>query len=161
MKATLVSLVSLALLGAAGCARAPGIQTEMPTNTVQAKGLEVTVQVPQRYYRSGDTVKVTVTATNTTGKPISIHSPTGAPVLVRIIRYSLLSPEQVHVYPRTTTSNILSWTLPAGQSRAWTLMVPVEPDWPVEEVLYLSAELNGYSQIAPSVAVLVKAPKKD
>ena len=160
MRATLVRLVSVALAGAAGCTQPPKYQTDVPIDTVQAKGLKVTIQVPQRYYRIGDTVRATVTATNTTGKSISIVSPTGAPVLVRVLRYTMLAPEQVHVYPQSTTSNILSWTLPAGQSRTFVLMVPVEPDWPVEEILYLSAELNGYSQIAPSVAILVKAPKK-
>jgi len=97
-----------------------------------------------------------VKAVNTTGSPVEIQSPTGAPVLVRIMRASMASYEQVRVYPGSATANILNWTLPARATRTFKLMVPVEPDWPVAEVLYVSAELNGYPKYNPGLAVIVE-----
>lgn len=161
MRGALVGVASLLLL-AAGCAKpTQEIETTRPANVAAAKGLKVQIDLPQRYFHTGDTVRVSVTATNTTGKPIEIHSPTGAPVLVRLTRQTLLHPEEIRVYPTSATTNILSWTLPAGQSRTFVLMVPVEPDWPVSEILFLSAELNGYADIAPDIAIMVKPAGQD
>ena len=159
MRIALVSLVSLAVLTAGGCARSE-FDTDTASNIAQADGLKIQVDLPGRHLTTGQSLRVAVTATNTTGKDISIHSPTGTPVVVRILRHTMLTRELVRVYPGSATANILSWTLPAGQSRTFVLVVPVEPDWPVNEVLHVSAELNGYGQIAPAVAVVGKAPKK-
>ena len=159
MRSALVSLAALGLLAAVGCAPS-GLDVDEAKNVAEADGLRVQVQLPGRYFKTGQKIRVAVTATNTTGKPIEIHSPTGAPVLVRITRQTLLSPEQVRVYPGSATANILSWTLPAGQSRTFVLRVPVEPDWPVEELLHLSAELNGYGHLAPAVTVFIQSPRK-
>jgi len=159
MRIALVSLVTLALMTAGGCAR-PEFETDTASNIAEADGLKVLIDLPGRQLTTGQTLRVEVTATNTTGKDISIHSPTGAPVVVRVLRHTMLTREIVRVYPGSATANILSWTLPAGQSRTFVLVVPVEPDWPVSEVLHVSAELNGYGQVAPAVAVVVKAPKK-
>jgi hypothetical protein len=137
------------------------METTKVTNVAAAKGLKVQLELPTRDFHTGDVVRVSVTAANTTDKPIDVCSPTGAPVLVRITRETLLHPEEIHVYPTSATTNILSWTLPAGQSRTLVLMVPVEPDWPVNEILFLSAELNGYAAMAPNIAIMVKpAPSK-
>ena len=160
MRTTIVSLVSLAALAVAGCTRPSKFDVDKATNMAEAKGLRVCVSLPGRYFRTGDTIRVAVTATNTTGKAIEIPSPTGAPVVVRIMRHTMLSPEQVRVYPGSATANILSWTLPAGETSTYVLVVPVEPDWPVEEVLHLSAEINGYGRLAPAVAIMVKSPGK-
>jgi len=160
MRTVLLSLVAVALALTAGCAQKTDLE-DIACNTAEADGLKLQVELPGRNFQTGDALRVTVTATNTTRKPIEIHSPTGAPVLVRITRYDMLSPEQVRVYPRTATANILSWTLPPGQSRTFVMMVPIEPDWPVEEVLYLSAELNGYEKVAPRVFLLVHKPRDD
>ena len=159
MRIAFLSMVFPAVLAAAGCARSE-LDTDTASNFVQSGGLKVQIQLPGRYIKAGDNLRVAVTATNTTGKPISIHSPTGAPVMVRIFRHTMLAREQVQLYPRSTTSNILSWTLPARQSRTFVLVVPVEPDWPVGEILHVSAELNGYGELAPAVAIVVQAPKK-
>ncbi|MCD6303709.1 MAG: hypothetical protein J7M21_01960 [Planctomycetes bacterium] len=159
MRAALASVAVLFMLAAAGCVHKAELQADDEvTNVAAGQGLQVKLQLARRYFRSGEQVRVTVTAVNTTARPIEITSPTGAPVLVRITRASRLAPEEIKVYPRTTTSNILSWTLPAGRSRTFVLMVPVEPDWPVNEILFLSAELNGYPAIAPSVAIMVRSP---
>jgi hypothetical protein len=159
MRIALLSVVFLAALVAGGCARSQ-FDTDTPSNFVQADGLKVEMQLPGRYFKTGDDLRVAVTATNMTGKPISIHSPTGAPVVVRVFRHTMLTREQVRVYPASATSNILSWALPAKQSRTFGLIVPIEPDWPIGEVLHVSAELNGYGKLAPAVAVVISEPKK-
>lgn len=77
MRIALLSVVFLAALVAGGCARSQ-FDTDTPSNFVQADGLKVEMQLPGRYFKTGDDLRVAVTATNMTGKPISIHSPTGA-----------------------------------------------------------------------------------
>jgi len=160
MRTALWSLVSLALLAAGGCAEKPKLD-DLATNAVEADGLKVQIQLPGRQFQTGQMLRVNITAINTTKKPIEIHSPTGAPVLVRVLRHTMLAAEQVRVYPRSATANILSWTLPAGQCRNFALRVPIEPDWPVEEVLHVTAELNGYGKAAPGVFIVVRAPRAD
>jgi hypothetical protein len=157
MKAALVSVVALAVLAAGGCARNVVVVDDIENFEV-SEGLKVSIKLPSRRYKAGDVITVSVAATNTTDDPIQIHSPTGAPVLVRISRQSYLASEQVRVYPRTATTNIRSWTLPAGRRETYTLRVPVEPDWPVNEWLHLSAELNGYGQLAPALLIQVRSP---
>ena len=153
----LATLVAMALVGCADRA----LDTGPVQRFREANGLKVQIELAGRYLKTGDSLRVSVTATNTTGKPIVIQSPSGAPVLVRVLRHTGLNREQVRYYPGSATPNILAWTLPARQSRTFVLMVPVEPDWPAEEILHVSAELNGYSHIAPTVAVIIQAPRKD
>jgi hypothetical protein len=158
MRASLICLVCFSLLTVAGCQ--PGMDAigagSAAVNVAKGKAMDVSISLPKRQWKIGDTIPVEVVAVNTTGSPIDIASPTGAPVLVRVARPSRMSFEQVRVYPAGATSNILNWTLPARGSRTFTLMVPVEPDWPVAESLYISAELNGYPQYSPSVAITVE-----
>jgi hypothetical protein len=135
---------------------APGMASQAAANVVKGKAMNVSISLPRRQWKVGETIAVEVVAVNTTGSPVDIASPTGAPVLVRIMRPSRMSFEQVRVYPASATSNILNWTLPARGSRTFKLMVPVEPDWPVAEALYVSAELNGYPQYSPSVAITIE-----
>lgn len=160
MRTTLACLVSLLLLAACGCAKKPVIEGLAPVNALEADGLRVQIELPRRELTTGETLPVTVTVTNTTGQPIRIDSPTGAPVIIRVRRHTSLYSEEVKRYPQSATANILSWVRPARQSRTFVLMVPVEPDWPVEEILHVSAELNGYAKVAPGIAVTVHAPKK-
>ncbi len=159
MKASLICLACVSLLTVAGCQPEmdmSGAASQAATKVVKGKAMDVSIRLPKREWTVGDTIPVDVAAVNTTGAPVDIASPTGAPVLVRIMRPSKMSFEQVHVYPTAATSNILNWTLPAKGTRTFKLMIPVEPDWPVAEILYISAELNGYPQHSPSVAITVQ-----
>lgn len=159
MKTTLTCLVCFSLLMVAGCQSdmdVSSIASGAAANVVKGKAMNVSISLPKRQWKVGETMAVEVVAVNTTGSPVDIASPTGAPVLVRIMKPSRMSFEQIHVYPTASTSNILNWTLPARGSRTFKLMVPVEPDWPVAEVLYVSAEINGYPQHNPSVAITVE-----
>ncbi len=155
MRTTCLAVVCLAALWATGCGPQADMDADAPTNVMEEKGLRVRIALPSRRLTIGEEVPVRVTATNTTDEAIEIHSPSGAPALVTVTRQTMMLAEQVREYPEAATAQVLSWTLPAGQSRQFVLRVPVEPDWPVDEILYISAELNGYSQIAPAVAVLV------
>jgi uncharacterized protein (DUF58 family) len=159
MRGALVVAASLILL-AGGCVNQQQVGPEPVKNFAEAKGLKVQVELPARNFQTGQTIPVTVRVSNTTGKPIEVTSPTGAPVLVRITRESLMHPEEIHVYPTSATTNILSYTIPAGEAWKKVLMVPVEPDWPVNEIIYLSAELNGYPAMAPSLAIMIKPAGK-
>lgn len=154
--AFLAGLMAAAMFG--GCtdkAKLTAVENRC-VNSKQADGLQLQLCLDRRDLVTGETIAVTVTATNMTNAPIRIDSPSGAPVIVRIIRHTSLYSDEVKYYPQSATANILSWVLPAGGSRPFTLMVPVEPDWPVEEVLHLTAELNGYPKVAPSLAVTVR-----
>lgn len=158
MKTTLICLVCASLMMIVGCQPNEEIisGSQAISNTVKGKGLDVSIRLPKRSWKTGETMALEVIAVNTTVSPVEIHSPTGAPVLVRILKRSGMSYEQVHVYPGSATANILNWTLPARGTRSFKLMVPIEPDWPVAEVLYISAELNGYPNYNPSLAVIVE-----
>jgi len=153
-----VPIAALAMLSAAGgCGPKKDLHVaDTMHKVVEGDGLSVAIKLPRRDLTVGEKLHVSVTATNTSDKPITIHAPTGAPVLVRVLRRTLLGEEEVKYYPRSATGNILSWTLPPGVSRPFTLIIPVEPDWPAEEVLYVSAELNGHPEIAPALFVTVK-----
>ncbi len=158
MRTSLVCLVFVSLL-TVGC-QLPNenglANSQAIANTVNSKGLSVSIRLPKRSWKTGETMAIEIQAVNTSGSPVEICSPTGAPVFVRIMKRSKTSYEQVHVYPGSATANILNWTLPARDTRTFKLMVPIEPDWPVAEMLYVSAELNGYPKYNPSLAVIVQ-----
>ncbi len=159
MKTSLICLLCVSLLPAVGCQPDNGdlvSDSQVISNIARGKGLDVSISLPKRDWKIGETMTMEVTAVNTTGSPVEIHSPTGAPVLVRIMKRSMMSYEQVRVYPGSATANILNWTLPARGTRKFKLMIPVDPDWPVAEVLYVSAELNGYPKYNPSLAIIVQ-----
>jgi len=159
MRALLVCLACAMVALAAGCTADQDITAGGPTSQVvsqvQGKNMTISVSLPKRDWQVGETIPVTVTAVNTTDRAVSVVSPSGAPVLVRVMRASKGSFEQVRLYPGSATSNVVNWTLPARGSRTYKLMVPVEPDWPMVEPLRLSAELNGTPQHSPAVTVTV------
>jgi len=160
MKTPLVCLAVGLIALSAGCddMKSRGLASPGPqaVNRVEGKGMTISIRLPKRDWRIGETVPVEVTAVNTTASAIDVVSPSGAPVLVRVLRPSKGSFEQVRVYPSSATSNIINWTLPARGKRTYKLMAPVEPDWPVAEPLRISAELNGYPQHSPSVTITVR-----
>lgn len=159
MRPTIV-WIALAVLFVTGCTNRSGMNGPAPRrqagSSVRGEGMEVSVHVPKRQWRTGDTIPVEVTAVNTTDSPIGIVSPSGAPVLVRVMRPVRGSFERVRQYPQSATSNIVNWTLPANGARTYKLRVPVEPDWPVAEPLRLTAELNGYPKYSPIVTITVQ-----
>jgi hypothetical protein len=155
-------LTALTAAMACGCADKAKVNAAdaRPCNAKGADGLELRFCLERRDLFTGETIPVTVTAINVTKEPLRIDSPSGAPVLIRVIRHTSLYSEEVKSYPQSATTNLLSWVLPAGGSRTFTLAVPVEPDWPVEEILHLTGELNGYPNVSPGLAVMVHQAKE-
>jgi len=160
MKTTLVCLTCGLIALSAGCGMMDrgmeGAATDQAVSRVRGKGMTISVSLPKRDWQIGEAIPVEATAVNNTGSAIDVVSPSGAPILVRVMRPSKGSFEQVRLYPSSATSNIINWTLPAHGSRTYKLMVPVEPDWPVAEPLRLSAELNGYPKYSPGVTITVR-----
>lgn len=126
-----------------------------PANTVKTDGLEVSLDVPKRNFKPGETFRVKLTARNTTKDPMRILATTGAPVYVRIWRHTGLGWEEVKRYPRAATMVMSPWTLEPHSVRSFVMQLTVEPDWPTAEALRITAELNGRREAAPGVTIEV------
>lgn len=152
MKALTGCLMIALAVGVTGCPD----RMDRPWNTMQKGGLEVRLQLAERHYLVGDQVKVTVEARNTGGEPIRIPADTGARVLVKVYQHTGTGWEQVKRYPQAATMVMSPWTLePGAAAGPFELVVPVEPDWPTNEILRLTAELNGRPDVAPGVAITI------
>jgi len=53
------------------------------------------------------------------------------------------------------------WALKAGQSRKFVMNLPVEADWPTEEPLKLTVELNGRADVVVGGLIKVFADKAE
>ena len=146
----------LAALCFAGCApsasKTAGI---VYSSTAAGDGLTVTLTLPRTVFVVGDRVTATITATNTTRRPIDIPADTGALVYVRIFRYMPVGWEEVKRYPQTATMVMSPWKLPPKAQRTFNLNLTVEPDWPAKEPLRMTAELNGRPKVTPVLIVRV------
>ena len=150
----LLLAATVALAGCEGQKVAP-----RPANSVEINGLAVTIDVPNRSFTVGEQFKVTVTAHNTTKQPMRIPAGSGAPVYVRLWRYTGLAWEEVKRYPESAVMIMRPWSLAPGQKRTFAMQLAVEPDWPTGEVLRITAELNGRAEVAPGVTVEVSQPE--
>ena len=134
-----------------GCA-VPGPEA---TNTVRAAdGLAVSIETAKRAFVAGERLNVLVTAKNHGGAK-TIGAVSGAPAYVRLLQHVGIGWEEVRRYPETEMMVISPWQLEAGQKRQFILPLTVEPDWPVGELLRLTAELNGRPDVAPGVVIEV------
>lgn len=146
-----VTLLLLMLsLAAAGCFLR---KAEPPPQGIVAEqtedGLKVELRVPQRDLVRGQTVPVTVIASNLTGKEIVVPASSGALVYVSIWRSTATGWEQVKRYPETAAELASPWRLAGKSSHTFPVNLPVAPDWPTGEPLRITAELNGRPGIAP------------
>ena len=153
-------LLVLALTVLPGCPK-----TEPPVdptyNIADAGGLEVGIKLPKTSFVVGEKFNVVVTAKNISDAPITIDAASGSPVYVRIHRYTGMAWEEVKRYPQAATMLMRPWTLRAGDQRSWTLLIPVEPDWPTAEGLRITSELNGRPEVSPVVSIEVLGSAKD
>lgn len=149
--------VSLLLLVVAatmpGCRR--GEMASVLRNSVEADGLVVSIELPKRSFTVGERSEVVVTATNTTGKAMTIFASSGAPVYLHIWRHTGLSWEKVKRYPRTATMVMTPWRIEGRGERRFVMPLTVEPDWPTGEILKISAELNGRPEASPQLTFQV------
>ena len=133
---------ALALM--AGCA-APVAPTVVPRHggTAQADGLELSVALSAASVKAGDKITVTVTARNVSDSPITIHADNSAPIWVRVWHETPMGWDVVRTYPRSVAKVQSSVKLAPGEARPFTMTLPVEPEWPTNERIRISGELNG------------------
>ena len=132
-------------------------QIESGSNSVRVNGLVVQIDPSNTIVVRGETFKVVVVGRNTTREPIRIDARTGAPVYVRIWRHTGLAWETVKRYPEVATMVMTPWTLAPHSERRFELNLTVGPDWPTNEPLRLTAELNGRTDLVPHVDIMVLA----
>jgi hypothetical protein len=108
-------------------------------------------------FHVGERFRITVTATNLTDRPLRIDARTGAPVYVRLSRFTGLYEEEFRAYPQAAIMIMSAWTLRGGQSKAFPIELTVEPDWPRGEAIRLAAELNGRPDVQPVVVITIAA----
>jgi hypothetical protein len=118
-------------------------------------GLTVTLKAPARYLTAGDSLTVSVTLTNQTDAPITIKANSGAEALIHLSRGTSVGWEQVKSFPEMQTMVMNPWVLQAGASRTFTLNLPVAKDWPTNEPLRISAEINGLPGLTPGGVIRV------
>ncbi len=127
-------------------------------NVAVANGLSVTLDIPNWEFTQGETFTATVTVKNLSYSPTTIKASTGAPVFIRLLRYTRLGWEEVLRYPRGEIMFMNHWTLGAREKKTFSLQLTVEPDWPIGDVVRMVAEVNGRAEPAPSIIIRVYAP---
>ena len=148
--------VSAALVVGVGCmGQSKQAARELPRHTVVSQGLGLTLVLPNRQFTTGQTIQARVIAENLTSQPITINSPTGALVVMRLLRHTGLFWQDVRSFPESTTMVLTTWTLRGGQQREFIVSLRVEPNWPTQEVLRLTAELNGRNEQQTGLDIVI------
>jgi len=164
MMKKVVSISSIFLLFfAIGCA--PSKPTKVVVNDLlwkaRSNGLILKVRINRRYCVRGQTIRLTITAINTSKKDVHIPADTGALVYAKLWRHTATGWELVKRYPQSMVMVASPWILKAGQSRKFVLNLPVESDWPTEEPLRLTVELNGRPDLVAKGLIKVFADKAE
>jgi hypothetical protein len=158
---TIATCLSLLMLLVAG-----GCQPQKPVAPVwqdSKQGLTVQLSVPHRAFAQGEVIPVTVTASNTSDKDMTISANSQAKVVVTVSRETVAGLEEVKRYPATPTMVAAEWRLPAGSAQPFTqtLNVTVSPDWPTYEGLKLAAWLNGRPDVKPAGEIKIYPSKRE
>jgi hypothetical protein len=74
-------------------------------------------------------------------------------VRVAVYRHLVIGWDRVKQYPAWASPVRVPWTLPPHGQRTWKLLLPVEPDWPVNERAKLQAEINNGPPARASVPI--------
>ena len=133
------------------------IEAGGPANTVRAEGLSLRLSLPRREFVTGQAIPVTLRVRNVTDEPITIVASTSSPYYIRVWRYTSVGWELLKQYPRAALMVMSPWTLAADGERVFEFSVPVEPDWPTNEPLRLTAMLNGREALTPALTVYVRS----
>ena len=157
MKKVVLCLTVLFLSFAAGCEpKEPNLMCSI----AQADGLRVSMDIPKRHFAPGENFDLTIKATNMTKEPILITAPTAAPVYVRLWRNTSVGWERIKSFPQTENIIVKEWTLAPRETREFKMVLSAQPDWPQDEMLKLSAEINGKNKISPMLTIDVMPPAK-
>jgi hypothetical protein len=153
-------LLGAAMLAAFGCeASDPSTSADLSPvtpgrgNTASASDEELTVSIhlPKTRFVSGESLSLTIVATNRSDKGIRLRGTTTAPYLVRIARLGAVGWRKVRVYPEAAAPVLSEWVIPPGGSRTFKTVLTVEPDWPTYENLRLETHLAGRESVRPFV----------
>lgn len=156
---TLCVLLALAAaMPLLGC-KQPDADANKPAAISQeqaADGLVVTLEVPSREFTQGETVPVTVRATNTSDQPIQIRATSAALVKFTVWQKEVGGLTRIRTIPEMSAQVLSPWILEADSTRTFTRDLTITKDWPTNEILWLSAELNGREGLMPKVYFEVK-----
>ncbi len=156
VKTWAMAILTTAALLLFGCASA-----KLPTgligerNSVSASDIAVSVEVPKRFFNVGEKFTAVISVRNLTGQPVTIPAGSGAPVFVRLWRYTPLGEVEVKQYPQFDSMVMHDWTLQPNEVRSFPLGLTVEPDWPRGELMRLTGEVNGRPQLQPGIMISV------
>ncbi len=151
MRITMLSGM-LFLAATAGCARTNTGDTRQ-VNFAKGGGLGVSLELPNWQFTQGEKIKIVVTAKNLTSHPLKIETSSGAPVIVRLSRHTVIGWEELLRYPKASIMVMNRWTLGPKETKRFPMLLKVEPDWPVGELLRMTGELNGRSEVAPGITI--------
>ena len=151
-------LLAVTVLPLIGC-KQPDADNGKPAAISQEKaadGLVVTLEVPSREFVQGETVPVTVRVTNTSDQPIQIRATSAALVKFTVWQKQVGGLARIKTIPEMAAQVLSPWVLEADSTRTFTRDLEVTKDWPTNEILWLSAELNGREGLMPKVYFEVK-----
>ncbi|MFW6154576.1 MAG: hypothetical protein ACOC95_05110 [Planctomycetota bacterium] len=143
-----------------GC---PNRTAEGPAfSTVARDDLVVTLRADRRTARVGDTLALTIEATNPRRGDLLIESSTANPVVVTVWRYDAVAAwKRAMVFPPAPLRQYTAWVLEGKDTRTVTISLPIEPGWPLLETLKVTAELSGRPDVRPHVFLTVEPDDAD
>jgi len=125
------------------------------TNSMTLAGLKVSLTVPDREFAPGERFEAAVTVENVSDRTVTLAADSAAPVYVRLWRHPAIGWDEIRQYPWTPGLQGAARSLPPGYSQTHTMELTVEPNWPTNEFLRLTAEANGMPQLMPGVSIMV------
>lgn len=148
----------LAAAAAAGCAGSNSAINGAPSSRVVVDGLAVSLELPARAFRPGQTFTVNLSAENVSGRPIHLDARTRSLYYLRLWRDTTIGWEPLRRYPQSEAMVPGPWTLAPGKRRAFgPITLTVEPDWPRGEMLRITGELNGRPNAKAAVEIVVES----
>ena len=153
-----VCTLAIALAVVAGCER--NVAHQRQVLAARAEDIRLTLSLSTTALAAGQDVRVIATAVNNTRRPLEITASTSALVIVRLWRQTPSGWTQVREYPETALQVLHPWTLAPGEQREFEWTLTVEPNWPPNEPLRMTAELNGHPARSAPVALRVTAATK-
>jgi hypothetical protein len=158
MKTCFLTMLALTACAAVGCAT-PG-PSGPAVDEATSQGLKATLSVDRQFVHPGDSLHVTLTARNLTPHPMEITARSGARLLVTVWKYeSIKGWQRIDQYPQAATFQLVPWKLAPFEQHTLDMTLPVSAGWPSNEMLRLTAELNGRPDARPHVLVKVLSPE--
>lgn len=156
----LVAALLPALLAVIGCAQKPMASPPAGqlSNHVTSGDLSARLVVDKPVAVVDNSFQVWLSVTNMGKTPVPVLADSTAPMIVTLWRYTPTGWERFREFPQSAVRRSVSWQLHPGQTRDFHMTVPVTPDWPMTDLLKLTAEMNGRPEAQP--AVLVRAIPK-